>query len=77
MAAVAPRNPPYQTNPPRRSSASHSPVSRTYQILAPMSPPTTPAITMSAANSSSSLRRRSSSWIAQPAIRKATIIIRP
>ena len=52
-------------------------MSATYQSLAPINPPTTAPMTMSAAYSSFSARRRSSIWIAQPLIRNATIIIRP
>jgi hypothetical protein len=76
-AATPPRKPPYQTNPPRRSSASHSPVSSTYQIFAPTMPPSTAANTMSAAYSSAIPRRCRSTWIAHPAMRNATIIISP
>ena len=47
-AAVPPRNPPYQTKPPRENSAPGSRVSATYQSLAPMMPPITAAATMSA-----------------------------
>src|SRR6266536_1664143 len=75
--APPPRTPPYHTNPPRRMSASQSPVSSTYQIFAPTIPPITAAKTMSAANSSLRPRWRRSSWMAHPAMRKATIIMMP
>lgn len=44
-----PRNPPYQTSPPREKSAAGSPVSTVYHTLAPTTPPTSAAMTMSEA----------------------------
>src|SRR5207245_1495755 len=48
-ATTPPRKPPYQTNPPRRNSESHSPENSTYHNFAPMMPPITAAKMMSAA----------------------------